>query len=161
MRLWSIHPRCLDRQGLLALWREGLLAQKVLTGKTKGYKFHPQLIRFREGSSPLALIGSYLHHVAEEAKRREYTFDDSKILKRASPRTRIAVSRGQLKYETEHLLKKLNNRTPPLYKMWARKSILPTHPLFRSFAGGIAAWEKITKVTDRPRSQIMRRYPEL
>jgi len=30
MRLWTIHPKYLDRQGLLALWREALLAQKVL-----------------------------------------------------------------------------------------------------------------------------------
>jgi len=30
MRLWSIHPKYLDRQGLLAVWRESLLAQSVL-----------------------------------------------------------------------------------------------------------------------------------
>lgn len=30
MRLWSIHQSYLDRQGLLAVWREGLLAQGVL-----------------------------------------------------------------------------------------------------------------------------------
>ena len=29
MRLWSLHPRYLDRQGLTALWREGLLARAV------------------------------------------------------------------------------------------------------------------------------------
>ena len=43
MRLWSIHPRYLDSMGLVALWREALLAQAVLRGETKGYKFHPQL----------------------------------------------------------------------------------------------------------------------
>ncbi len=48
MRLWSLHPKYLDRQGLLAVWREGLLAQKVLQGKTKGYKNHPQLKRFQQ-----------------------------------------------------------------------------------------------------------------
>ncbi|WP_396134581.1 pyrimidine dimer DNA glycosylase/endonuclease V [Cellulomonas sp. ATA003] len=47
MRIWSVHPRYLDRQGLTAGWREGLLAQKVLTGTTKGYRNHPQLRRFR------------------------------------------------------------------------------------------------------------------
>lgn len=30
MRLWSLHPSYLDRAGLLAVWREGLLAQSVL-----------------------------------------------------------------------------------------------------------------------------------
>lgn len=47
MRIWSLHPQYLDRQGLTAGWREGLLAQKVLTGTTKGYRNHPQLRRFR------------------------------------------------------------------------------------------------------------------
>jgi hypothetical protein len=36
MRLWSLHPSLLDRMGLLALWREGLLAQKVLLGLPAG-----------------------------------------------------------------------------------------------------------------------------
>ncbi|MGP9584395.1 pyrimidine dimer DNA glycosylase/endonuclease V, partial [Micrococcaceae sp. AOP34-BR2-30] len=30
MRLWSLHPEVLDRQGLIAGWREALLAQAVL-----------------------------------------------------------------------------------------------------------------------------------
>nr|WP_243687290.1 pyrimidine dimer DNA glycosylase/endonuclease V [Methanobacterium formicicum] len=47
MRLWSLHPKYLDVKGLVALWREGLLARAVLKGKTKGYTNHPQLIRFK------------------------------------------------------------------------------------------------------------------
>ena len=60
MRLWSLHPKYLDTKGLLALWREGLLAQKVLAGKTKGYKNHPQLDRFKAHGSPRKAIGRYL-----------------------------------------------------------------------------------------------------
>ena len=52
MRLWSIHPKYLGTKGLVALWREALLAQKVLQGNTKGYKIalryfglKPQIIR--------------------------------------------------------------------------------------------------------------------
>jgi hypothetical protein len=56
MRLWSLHPCYLDRQGLLALWREALLAQKMLQGQTRGYRFHPQLERFRAQSDPSAAI---------------------------------------------------------------------------------------------------------
>ena len=41
MRLWSLHPAHLDRQGLIACWREALLAQKVLAGLTTGYRSHP------------------------------------------------------------------------------------------------------------------------
>jgi Pyrimidine dimer DNA glycosylase len=55
MRIWSVHPRYLDRQGLTAGWREGLLAQKVLTGTTKGYRNHPQLRRFRAAGDGAAL----------------------------------------------------------------------------------------------------------
>ncbi len=67
MRLWSIHPRYLDRQGLLAVWREGLLAKKVLAGRTKGYKNHPQLERFKNSPRPQAAINTYLWHIFQEA----------------------------------------------------------------------------------------------
>ncbi|WP_343214776.1 pyrimidine dimer DNA glycosylase/endonuclease V, partial [Dokdonella sp.] len=40
MRLWSLHPRYLDPQGLVALWREALLAKAVLRGETRGYTQH-------------------------------------------------------------------------------------------------------------------------
>jgi hypothetical protein len=33
MRLWSLHPEYLDANGLVALWREALLAQAFLQGK--------------------------------------------------------------------------------------------------------------------------------
>jgi Pyrimidine dimer DNA glycosylase (EC 3.2.2.17)/DNA-(apurinic or apyrimidinic site) lyase (EC 4.2.99.18) len=61
MRLWSLHPKYLDKLGLLGLWRESLLAQKVLLGKTKGYKNHPQLIRFKKTEDPILYIGTYLY----------------------------------------------------------------------------------------------------
>jgi hypothetical protein len=47
MRIWSIHPKYLDIKGLVALWREALLAKHVLEGRTKGYRNHPQLDRFK------------------------------------------------------------------------------------------------------------------
>jgi len=43
MRIWSLHPKYLDSKGMVALWREALLAKQVLLNKTKGYKNHPQL----------------------------------------------------------------------------------------------------------------------
>jgi len=46
MRIWSLHPKYLDAKGLVALWRDALLARHVLQGKTTGYKNHPQLNRF-------------------------------------------------------------------------------------------------------------------
>ena len=61
MRLWSIHPKYLDSKGLVAVWREGLLARSVLDGKTKGYKNHPQLIRFKNQKEPLLFLDTYLN----------------------------------------------------------------------------------------------------
>lgn len=57
VRLWSLHPRYLDTAGLTAGWREALLAQKVLTGVTRGYRHHPQLERFLPGSALAAELG--------------------------------------------------------------------------------------------------------
>ena len=81
MRLWTIHPRYLDAMGLVAAWREALLAQKVLAGETRGYRHHPQLARFQAERDPLAAIGAFLAGLAGEAKIRGYSFDATKIRK--------------------------------------------------------------------------------
>ena len=67
MRLWSLHPRYLDRAGLVALWREALLAQAVLRGATRGYRRHPQLVRFRSHPDPEGAIAAYLEGICREA----------------------------------------------------------------------------------------------
>lgn len=138
MRLWSLHPSLLDVKGLTACWREGLLAQAVLKGKTKGYKNHPQLKRFREQRDPVAAVQRFLTAVVEEAKARGYNFDASKI-KLRPPRGEMKVTRGQLEFEFEHLKKKLKERDA------ARFTALPSkpkaHPLFTVVAGGVAEWE--------------------
>ena len=74
MRLWSLHPSYLDAVGLVALWREGLLARKVLQGQTKGYIHHPQLFRFRETGTPIHVLDFYLKTVHDESIRRGYHF---------------------------------------------------------------------------------------
>ena len=79
MRLWTIHPKHLDAKGLVALWREALLAQKVLQGGTRGYRHHPQLRRFLATSRPAAALARYLAAVHEESVRRGYHFDAAKI----------------------------------------------------------------------------------
>lgn len=79
MRIWSIHPKYLDAKGLVALWRETLLAKKVLEGQTRGYRNHPQLERFKQSENPLDKINHYLSSVYSEALEREYHFDKEKI----------------------------------------------------------------------------------
>lgn len=140
MRLWSLHPSYLDARGLTALWREGLLAQKVLRGHTRGYKHHPQLARFRAEPRPLAAIASYLAAVGDEAVRRGYHFDARKISP-ARARRRMTVTRGQLAFERRHLLRKLKVRSPKDHAARRRLAMRP-HPLFRAVPGAVAVWER-------------------
>lgn len=141
MRLWTLHPKYLDRQGLLALWREGLLAQAVLLGKTKGYRNHPQLQRFKSHHDPVAAIATYLGEVHREAARRGYRFDEKKVFQRRTT-DRIPETKGQLMYEWEHLKRKILQREGQLDTLY-REATLPTaHPLFLIVPGAVRSWEK-------------------
>jgi hypothetical protein len=141
MRLWTIHPRHLDARGLVALWREALLAQKVLRGQTHGYRHHPQLARFKAHPRPLAAIAAYLRAVHHEAVRRDYHFDHRKIGARAT-RTRIVETRGQLLYEWRHLRRKLQHRDLPASVRARRIKTPQPHPLFRLVPGPVRDWER-------------------
>jgi hypothetical protein len=141
VRLWSLHPKYLDAAGLVALWREGLLAQAVLSDRTRGYTHHPQLIRFRERCDPREAIAGYLHRVADEADRRGYHFDRSRIRLRGEANVMV-VTVGQLLYEWQHLKRKLRVRSPAHYRRLLRERQPSPHPGFVVVAGGIADWEK-------------------
>lgn len=143
MRLWSIHPRFLDPQGLVALWREGLLAQKVLLGETKGFRNHPQLYRFRKTTAPVATMGAYLIEVVTEASRRGYRFDDTKIIK-VNEAARLPVTAGQIAYEWDHLQAKLKARSPMVYERNLVVEFPDVHPIFTVIAGEVEAWERRT-----------------
>src|SRR6516162_11905304 len=129
MRLWSLHPSLLDQKGLVALWREALLAQKVLQGQTKGYRSHPQLDRFRQSRTPLTMISAYLWAVHDEASRRGYSFDSSKIARRRQPKS-LPVTQGQLDFELGHLKAKLRQRDSRRYRELRRIREITPHPLF-------------------------------
>ncbi len=140
MRLWSLHPELLDAKGLVALWRETLLAQKVLAGNTKGYRNHPQLIRFKRQPDSLAAIGTYLRGILREAERRGYHFDASKIISDAAT-PMMSVSRGQLEYELAHLQAKLKTRDPSAYASLLMVKKPQSHPLFDVVEGAVEEWE--------------------
>jgi hypothetical protein len=142
MRLWTLHPRYLDAKGLVAAWREALLAQKVLAGATRGYTRHPQLARFRSHRRPLHAITAFLRGLAQEADRRGYRFDISKIQPCPS-NSRIIETEGQLLYEWKRLRAKLRVRAPHLYRELRVVTSPEPHPLFRIRPGGIRPWEKI------------------
>ena len=141
MRIWSLHPEYLDRQGLVACWRESLLAQKVLAGQTVGYTRHPQLARFRVLDDPLAGIGSYLRGLADEAVRRGYRFDVARIQEPDQGLT-LTVTRGQLDVEASHLLAKLKERSPERVAGFPKPADLLPHPLFTVIPGPVADWER-------------------
>ncbi|MBK8102623.1 MAG: DNA lyase [Cellvibrionales bacterium] len=141
MRLWSIHPKYLDAQGIVALWRETLLAQAVLRNETKGYRNHPQLERFKSCNAPLSAISIYLKHMHEESENRGYSFNKSKIGAARKPIS-ISVTNGQMNYEWQHLMAKLKQRSPAVYEKWYKCKTIEPHPLFTVYAGEIEEWEK-------------------
>lgn len=143
MRLWSIHPQYLDGIGLVACWRESLLAQKVLLGQTKGYQHHPQLIRFKQCEDPVAQIGAYLAMLAAEARVRNYQFDTSKIHKQ-SDLVLMPISDQQLEYEFAHLKNKLEVRQPWQYHILSAVDDIEPNPCFSVYRGKIEDWEVLT-----------------
>lgn len=155
MRLWTLHPRYLDAQGLVALWRESLLARAVLRGEAKGYRHHPQLQRFRRHSAPRVAISSYLALVWAEAAERGYSFDRSKVgpVRSLAP---ITCTSGQLEYEWQHLLRKLRSRSPASYRICRAIADPLPHPLFRIAAGPIEEWER---AEDGPRRRALADVP--
>jgi len=142
VRLWSLHPRFLDARGLVALWREGLLARAVLLGRTRGYRSHPQLARFLARRDPVAAVDCYLSRVLDEARARGYAFDDSKIRYRSRCRHRaIPVTSGQLMHEWAHLLGKLAVRDRGRWRS-QRKAMPQANGCFRVVDGPPAPWER-------------------
>lgn len=146
MRVWSVHPRYLDRQGLVACWRESLLAQAVLAGRTRGYRNHSQLVRFRPTPDPVATIGAYLAVLAAEAGERGYRFDSTRIDRPATigdggvdP---LPVTDGQVAYEWAHLRAKLAVRSPERLPLVDAVTTVEVHPLFHRVPGPVAAWER-------------------
>ena len=142
MRLWSLHPQYLDTQGLLALWREALLAQKVLSGHTTGYRNHPQLERFKKHPNPHKAIAVYLLAVWKEAEKRGYAFDLKRI-KKGKTRRKIRVTQGQLQYEFKWLCQKLKKRSLKQYRLIASTEKICHHPLFQPVQGPVERWERM------------------
>ena len=156
MRIWSLHPKYLDARGLVALWREALLAQAVLRGATKGYVHHPQLLRFREQTIPLGCIAEYLRAVHGEATKRGYYGFAAARIDRARTPGRLTVTRGQLEFEWRHLMEKLRTRDPELHSQLTIVKAPRAHPLFRVVRGDVAQWEKGAAPRSKPLTRTRR-----
>jgi hypothetical protein len=148
MRIWSLHPCYLDTKGLVALWRETLLAKHVLEGKTRGYTNHPQLNRFKNSKKPLDNINFYLSVIHQEASCRNYCFDNKKVNWDSAPEI-LTVTDSQLTYEVSHLLSKLKLRDPRKYRELKKIELFKSHPLFSIIPGNIESWEIITQPSNK------------
>jgi len=142
MRLWTLHPRYLDAQGLTALWREGLLARAVLHGQTRGYRYHPQLLRFQAQAEPHLAIDVFLRAVHAESLARGYRFDAAKLGAAPSQVVRIEATNGQLVHEWHHLMTKLQLRSPAVFARWQALPTPAPHPMFAIVEGPIESWER-------------------
>jgi len=145
VRLWSIHPKYLDKAGLGACWREALLAKKVLEGNTKGYKNHSQLIRFKQHSDPLVMINRFLMEIWREAKwERGYNYDESKFkIDERNVILCIPVTRGQLAFEACHINSKIIKRSSQARVALSALDRIECHPIFDPCNGDVESWEKL------------------
>jgi hypothetical protein len=145
MRLWSLHPKYLDSKGLVALWREGLLARKVLLGETKGYKNHPQLLRFKNHKYPVKAIDTYLFNVYLESQLRNYNFTKAKIGNNFTEEL-VDVTENQMLYELDHLISKLKTRDLEKYVELKDITVPDPNPFFRIIEGDIETWEILKEI---------------
>jgi hypothetical protein len=142
MRLWSLHPKYLDTQGLVAVWREGLLAQKVLLGETKGYLNHPQLERFKTLKNPINAIGIYLYFIWQEGQTRGFKFQQKKIQDFSESNIKLKVTQGQIEFEFGHLKNKLITRELTQFNVLKEIKEIEPHPIFKIIPGGVESWER-------------------
>ena len=142
MRIWSIHPKYLDSKGIVALWREALLAKNALEGKTTGYCNHPQLDRFKNSKNPIDAINQYLSNIYDESVDRHFNFNITKFKKPVVPLL-LTVSEGQLIFEFEHLLCKLKGREINLYNTIKETTTIIPHPMFKTIKGKVEKWERV------------------
>ena len=144
MRLWTISFKYLDTKGLVALWREALLAKNVLAGLTKGYKNHSQLDRFYAHENAQAAINVYLAEIYAQACARGYKFDAAKVGEFDERNlAKISVARGQIEYEFAFLQKKLKTRDRVVYERNLSVKNIELASIFKEVEGGIEPWEKV------------------
>ncbi len=129
MRVWIIHPKYLDCKGLVALWRETLLARKVLKGKTKGWRNHPQLNKFKTHKNPVVAINTYLLYVWKESEKRCYKFNKRKIEK-SFTKNKIKIPKKEVISDFEDLKNKLKKRDTKRYREIVKVKKIEVNPIF-------------------------------
>lgn len=84
--------------------------------------------------------------IYEEARKRSYCYNKSKIVKAAEKVEPIKITKGQILYEFHILKERVKGRDPKKYKEvleLERKGRRPkSHPLFVVIEGEVEPWEK-------------------
>ena len=150
MRIWTLHPRFLDRQGLLGQWREALQAKNALLDPhhSSNVCHERQLRRFKAAKiQALSCMGVYLHAVADEMILRGYKPNVSLIPYYVGTPSLIPVTQGQVNFEIAHLMAKLTERDPSRLLPLSKIRVLMSNqlnPIFKEVGGDIESWEKIS-----------------
>lgn len=149
MRIWSFHPKYLDKQGLSRAINEGIAGNKALRKTGEGYppswEKHSQLERFKTTAIPGIYSQLYLDRLFMIKynswmleTNQEPFFDDIE-----NPYPKLKVTIGQLKYEWQRYLKKISKRSPKLYEELKSIELPEPHPLFNIIDGDVESWEKV------------------
>ena len=139
-RIWSLHPKYLDGIEIFFLWRNCIMAKKILDGTEKVNRKFPHLARFESSSNPIGAINIYLSEVYKIASTHGKNFkldkfDDS--FKDIS----LNVTKGQMEYEVELFKKKLRNRSSDTNALIFKIKIIEPNPLFKVVEGNKEAWD--------------------
>jgi hypothetical protein len=102
MQLWTLHPKHLDVRGLVALWREALLAQKILCGATRGYRFDASKIGVRRIRWKMTETRGQLlyewRHLKRKLKRRDVKkYRDLLLVKIPAPHPLFRIVPGRVR----------------------------------------------------------------
>lgn len=130
MRLWSIHPKYLDKHALIALWREGLLAQKALSGKGLVDEANVQLVRFKKSANPVRAIGSYLSFVASEGAKQGCKLNHERILQPNFEAKFMTTDVAQMELEVEQLKARMKTRNKDKFKLLTDVHKFEANPVF-------------------------------
>lgn len=131
MSLWTVHPKYLDKQGLIALWREGLLAQKSLNGELDIELNNQVWQQFKNSENPLKAIGTYLSFIASEGARRGYKLGHEKIIYPNFDDNKFDIRPQDLIFEMKHLRDKLKLRDKNKWHEVNQVEQVEPNPAFR------------------------------
>lgn len=140
MSLWVVHPKYLDKQGLVSVWREGLRAQKILSGETACSSNQMLVRQFAADPQPMKAIGAYLSFIAAEGARRGYKFGHEKIKCPNFDETAVPLEPKDLVFEMKDLRRRLKARDKDKWRETVKVEKIEPHPGLRGSVMPMSKW---------------------